>query len=133
RPVALRRASRGRRRGPGGAEPLLRRHQHGRRGRRRPRRSGRGRLAGRGPGEGPMSARLAVALLGAGRLGAAHARTLASLPEVHLAVVADPAPAARELGARFGARALADPRAAIQDPAIDAVVIVTPTGTHAEL
>jgi inositol 2-dehydrogenase len=52
---------------------------------------------------------------------------------VHLAVVADPAPAARELGARFGARTLAEPREAIQDPAVEAVVIVTPTGTHAEL
>lgn len=79
------------------------------------------------------TARLGVALLGAGRLGAAHARTLASLPEVHLAVVADPAPAARELGARFGARAVADPREAILDREVEAVVIVTPTGTHAEL
>ena len=75
--------------------------------------------------------RLGVALLGAGRLGAAHARTLASLPEVHLAVVADPAPAARELGARYGARAVADAREAILDREVEAVVIVTPTGAHA--
>jgi myo-inositol 2-dehydrogenase/D-chiro-inositol 1-dehydrogenase len=75
--------------------------------------------------------RLGVALLGAGRLGAAHARTLASLPEVHLAVVADPAPAARELGGRFGARAVSDAREAILDPEVEAVVIVTPTGAHA--
>jgi myo-inositol 2-dehydrogenase/D-chiro-inositol 1-dehydrogenase len=75
--------------------------------------------------------RLGVALLGAGRLGAAHARTLSGLPEVHLAVVADPAPAARELGARYGARAVADAREAILDPAVEAVVIVTPTGAHA--
>jgi myo-inositol 2-dehydrogenase/D-chiro-inositol 1-dehydrogenase len=80
-----------------------------------------------------MAPRLGVALLGAGRLGAAHARTLASLPEVHLAVVADPAPAARELGARFGARALADPGEAILDREVEAVVIVTPTDTHAAL
>jgi inositol 2-dehydrogenase len=78
-----------------------------------------------------VAGRLGVALLGAGRLGAAHARTLASLPEVHLVVVADPAPAARELGARFGARAVADAREAILDPAVEAVVIVTPTGAHA--
>jgi myo-inositol 2-dehydrogenase / D-chiro-inositol 1-dehydrogenase len=75
--------------------------------------------------------RLGVALLGAGRLGAAHARTLASLPEVHLAVVADPAPAARELGRRYGARAVADPLEAIADREVEAVVIVTPTGMHA--
>jgi myo-inositol 2-dehydrogenase/D-chiro-inositol 1-dehydrogenase len=79
------------------------------------------------------AARLGVALLGAGRLGAAHARTLASLPEARLAVVADPAPAARELGARFGARAVGDPREALEDREVEAVVIVTPTGTHAEL
>ncbi len=78
-------------------------------------------------------ARLGVALLGAGRLGAAHARTLASQPEVRLAVVADPQPAARELGARYGARTVADPREAILDPEVEAVVVVTPTGTHAEL
>ena len=75
--------------------------------------------------------RLGIALLGAGRLGAAHARTLASLPEVHLAVVADPAPAARELGTRYGARAVADPLEAIADREVEAVVIVTPTGMHA--
>lgn len=76
--------------------------------------------------------RIGIALLGAGRLGAAHARTLASLPEVRLAVVADPAPAARELGARYGARTVADPREAILDREVEAVVIVTPTGAHAE-
>jgi myo-inositol 2-dehydrogenase / D-chiro-inositol 1-dehydrogenase len=78
-----------------------------------------------------VARRLGIALLGAGRLGAAHARTLASLPEVHLTVIADPAPAARELGTRYGARALADPLEAIADREVEAVVIVTPTGMHA--
>ena len=78
-------------------------------------------------------ARLPIALLGAGRLGAAHARTLASLPEARLAVVADPRPEGRALGERYDARTVADPHDAIADPSVQAVVIVTPTATHAEL
>jgi myo-inositol 2-dehydrogenase/D-chiro-inositol 1-dehydrogenase len=78
-------------------------------------------------------ARLSIALLGAGRLGAAHARTLAAIPEARLAVVADPRPEGRALGERFGARAAAEPLEAIDDRAVEAVVIVTPTGTHASL
>ena len=78
-------------------------------------------------------AQLTVALLGAGRLGAAHARTLAGLPEAQLAVVADPRPEARALGERYGARTVAEPQAAIDDRSIQAVVIVTPTATHAAL
>ncbi|MGI8424308.1 MAG: inositol 2-dehydrogenase [Chloroflexota bacterium] len=78
-------------------------------------------------------ARLRVALLGAGRLGAAHARTLASLTEARLVSVADPRPEGRRLAETLDARPLADPREAIDDPGVDAVVIVTPTATHAEL
>src|SRR5919197_2023052 len=78
-------------------------------------------------------ARLHVALLGAGRLGAAHARTLAAIPEARLVAVADPREEGRRLAARFDARAYADPQAAIGDPGVEAVVIVTPTATHAAL
>jgi myo-inositol 2-dehydrogenase/D-chiro-inositol 1-dehydrogenase len=78
-------------------------------------------------------ARLHVALLGAGRLGAAHARTLAAIPEARLVAVADPREEGRRLAARFDARACADPQAAIGDPGVEAVVIVTPTATHAAL
>jgi myo-inositol 2-dehydrogenase / D-chiro-inositol 1-dehydrogenase len=74
-----------------------------------------------------------VALLGAGRLGAVHARTLAGIPEVRLAVIADPRSEARELGERFGARCVPDPEMAIDDPEVRAVIIVTPTATHAPL
>ena len=77
--------------------------------------------------------RLNVALLGAGRLGAAHARTLAALPDARLVIIADPRPEARDLAARYEARAETDPIAAIEDQGVDAVVIVTPTSTHASL
>src|SRR5688572_30970756 len=89
---------------------------------------------------GPMAytlrhrmARLRVALLGAGRLGAAHARTLAGLTEVRLVSVADPRPEGRHLADSLDARPVADPLEAIEDPGVDAVVIVTPTATHAGL
>lgn len=77
--------------------------------------------------------RLPIALLGAGRLGVVHARTLAGIPEARLAVIADPRPEALALAEQFGARAFADPEAAIADPEVQAVIIVTPTATHAPL
>jgi myo-inositol 2-dehydrogenase / D-chiro-inositol 1-dehydrogenase len=77
--------------------------------------------------------RLQVALLGAGRLGAGHARILAALPAAHLVVIADPRPEVAGLGTRYGARVVAEPEAAIDDPAVEAVVIVTPTASHAPL
>lgn len=72
-------------------------------------------------------------MLGAGRLGAAHARTLAGLTEARLVSVADPRPEGRRLAETLDANPVADPMDAIGDPGVDAVVIVTPTATHAEL
>ncbi|MFN8622795.1 MAG: Gfo/Idh/MocA family oxidoreductase [Chloroflexota bacterium] len=76
---------------------------------------------------------IGVAALGAGRMGQTHLRTLATLRDVRVVVVADPDPEAAERGrliARAG-RATTDPLDAIHDPAVDTVVIVTPTSTHA--
>jgi len=78
-------------------------------------------------------ARLRVALLGAGRLGAAHARTLAGLTEARLVSIADPRPEGRRLAESLDAKPVADPLEAIGDADVDAVVIVTPTATHADL
>jgi myo-inositol 2-dehydrogenase/D-chiro-inositol 1-dehydrogenase len=80
---------------------------------------------------GPMA--LNFALLGAGRIGKVHARAITSNPAAKLVAVADAAPeAATALAAHYGA-AVRDV-AAIRDAAdIDAVVICTPTDTHAEL
>ena len=76
-----------------------------------------------------------VAVLGAGRMGLVHLRNLAGIPNVRVVVVADPDPAAAERGrdAARASRASTDPLAAIQEPDVDAVVIVTPTTTHATL
>ena len=80
--------------------------------------------------------RLAIGLIGAGRLGRVYARDLASrIAETRLVAVADPVEAvAKEVAAEFDvAKHYADPLALIDDPAVDAVVIVSPTHTHREL
>src|SRR5947209_3112935 len=78
------------------------------------------------------SRRVKIAILGVGRLGAFHAKALRALPGVDELRINDAdssraAALAKELGAEH---------AASIDAALDgadAVVIVTPTGTHAEL
>jgi len=78
---------------------------------------------------------IGVAVLGAGRMGRVHVRNIAAIPNAHVVVVADPDAAAAERGRDLAraARASTDPVAAIADPDVDAVVIVTPTTTHAAL
>jgi myo-inositol 2-dehydrogenase/D-chiro-inositol 1-dehydrogenase len=83
-----------------------------------------------------MSNRLKIGLIGAGRIGRVHAATIAyRAPGAELAAVTDPLPeAARSLTESFRVGAVApDARAILDDPAIDAVLICTPTDTHAAL
>ena len=73
-----------------------------------------------------------VALLGAGRLGAAHAATLAALPDTTELRVHDADGArAREVAASCAALAVATAEDALDGA--DAAVIVTPTATHSSL
>ncbi|TIV92314.1 MAG: inositol 2-dehydrogenase, partial [Mesorhizobium sp.] len=76
---------------------------------------------------------LRFALLGAGRIGKVHARAVASNPQARLVAVADAfEKAATELASAYGA----DVRtidAIEQAKDIDAVIICTPTDTHADL
>jgi myo-inositol 2-dehydrogenase/D-chiro-inositol 1-dehydrogenase len=77
-----------------------------------------------------------VALIGAGRMGALHAETLARrLPGARLAAVADAAPGAAErLAGVLGAdRAYTDAAQLWDDPAVEAVVIAAPARSHADL
>ncbi len=72
-------------------------------------------------------------LLGAGRIGKVHARAVGSNPEAELVAVADAfETAAKEISAAYGAevRSVEDIEKAKD---IDAVVICTPTDTHADL
>jgi myo-inositol 2-dehydrogenase / D-chiro-inositol 1-dehydrogenase len=72
-------------------------------------------------------------LLGAGRIGKVHAKAVTGNPAAKLVAVSDAMPAAAEaIAAQYGCevRSIAD-IAAAKD--IDAVVICTPTDTHADL
>lgn len=72
-------------------------------------------------------------LLGAGRIGKVHARAVGSNPDARLVAVADAFPkAATELAKAYGAEVRSiDEIAKAKD--IDAVIICTPTDTHADL
>jgi myo-inositol 2-dehydrogenase/D-chiro-inositol 1-dehydrogenase len=73
------------------------------------------------------------ALLGAGRIGKVHARAVTSNPAAKLLAVADAMPkAAEDISAQYGCevRTIEQIRASAD---IDAVVICTPTDTHADL
>ena len=78
---------------------------------------------------------IGVAVLGAGRMGQTHVRNMAAIPNAHVVVVADPVEEAAQKGRELARakRASTDPVEAILDPEVEAVVIVTPTSTHATL
>lgn len=78
---------------------------------------------------------IGVAVLGAGRMGRTHLGNLAAIPNARVVVVADLDPDAAEAGRGLGRaqRASTDHVAAIHDEDVEAVVIVTPTNTHAAL
>jgi myo-inositol 2-dehydrogenase / D-chiro-inositol 1-dehydrogenase len=76
-----------------------------------------------------------VAFLGFGRMGETHLRNLAAIAGVNVVVVADERAERAELGkAMSGAEfATTDQLEAINHASVDAVVISTPTDTHARL
>ncbi|MDK1472194.1 Gfo/Idh/MocA family oxidoreductase [Streptomyces sp. 549] len=74
-----------------------------------------------------------IGLIGAGRIGSFHARTLRSLPGVTELIVADADPErAAQVAAEVGARSAPHPEALL-DAAPDAVVIASATSSHPEL
>jgi len=80
--------------------------------------------------------RLNVGLISLGRLGRVYARDLSGrIPETRLVAVADPVGTlAQEVASECDvAKHYTDPVALIDDPAVDAVVIVSPTHTHRDL
>ncbi|KZL26965.1 inositol 2-dehydrogenase [Pseudovibrio sp. Ad37] len=75
---------------------------------------------------------VSIGLLGAGRIGKTHAKAVSQLENAKLAAVFDPfEDAAKEIAAQTGAR-VDGLDAIMNDPAIDAVIIATPTDLHAE-
>lgn len=83
----------------------------------------------------PLPSPIRFAILGAGRMGAEHGHALIGLPGAQVVAVADPVEAAAQTVARLtrAARTYRDPLDAIHDPEVQAVIIVTPTNTHAAL
>lgn len=82
---------------------------------------------------GFMGDGMRVGLLGAGRIGRIHGLNVAQHKNARLVAVADAyAPAASALAEETDART-ATIEEIIQDPLIDAVLICTPTDTHADL
>jgi len=80
--------------------------------------------------------RLGVGLIGLGRLGRIYARDLAArIPDVRLTAVADTNPAVLDSIAREYdvSHAHADPAGLIRNPAVDAIVIASPTHTHRDI
>lgn len=77
---------------------------------------------------------LNMAMIGAGRMGQAHARVLAGLAECKVVRVVDAlAQNAEKVAAGLGAEPGIHLEDALQDPAVDAVVITTPTPSHADV
>ena len=71
-------------------------------------------------------------VIGAGRIGKVHAATIAANPNAKLAYIADAMPkAAEELAAKHGAK-VASVDEIMKSKDIDAVLIGSPTGFHAE-
>lgn len=80
--------------------------------------------------------RLGVGVLGVGRLGQVYARHVSGcIAGTRLAAVADlDEQAARQVADELGAAACYDdPMALIEDPNVEAIVIVTPTSTHRDM
>lgn len=79
---------------------------------------------------------IGLAVLGAGRIGALHARNAArAVPGARLIGVADldPAAAQRVATAAGRGRAVQAYKELLADPAVDAVIVCTPTATHAQV
>ncbi|MEH7557296.1 Gfo/Idh/MocA family oxidoreductase [Priestia megaterium] len=77
-----------------------------------------------------------IGLVGAGRMGSFHGRTIArKIHGAKLNAIADPVSGAAErLAKELGvSKAYTDPKEMFQDPHIDAVVIVAPARSHADL
>ena len=73
------------------------------------------------------------ALLGAGRIGKVHAKAVSSNPDAVLVAVADAMPAAAEALAKEYGCEVRTIEAIETSGDVDAVVICTPTDTHADL
>ncbi len=82
-----------------------------------------------------MNTKVSIALIGAGNMGAYHARVLSSIPNAQLVAVVDTnRQRAIELAERHGATPFASTDELLESgPKIQGAIIATPTPTHAEV
>ncbi len=82
-----------------------------------------------------MTTKLPVGIIGLGRMGQVYAQHLAAMPEVEIVAVSDVLAAhAEAFAAKIGARSWsADYHDLLHNKEIEAVFIISPTGTHAEI
>ncbi len=71
-----------------------------------------------------------IAVIGAGIIGARHARLAAAEPECRLLGLADPTPAAAELAAELGVAHYASAQALLEKESPEGVVIAAPNALH---
>lgn len=88
-----------------------------------------------GAGDHPpgRAAPLRIVLLGAGLIGARHARVVGASPRAALAAIVDPSPDAATLASALGVPRRADLAAALARDRPDAAIVATPNATHASL
>lgn len=76
---------------------------------------------------------LRIGIIGAGRIGQVHARSVAENPNTTLAAVSDPMKdAAQSVVDRFGGKVVDTAEELINDPDVDAVIICSPTPFHGD-
>jgi myo-inositol 2-dehydrogenase / D-chiro-inositol 1-dehydrogenase len=75
---------------------------------------------------------ISIGLLGAGRIGQIHGRNIAASGRARLAAIADPFPQGAEALAAATGAPVREAEDILADRAIDAVLIATPTDTHAD-
>lgn len=78
-----------------------------------------------------MKKNLGIGVIGLGRLGYQHTMNITRTMGAQLVAVSDPFPAALERGVEdFGVTGYQDYKEMLKDPAVEAVVVATPTQTH---
>ena len=92
-----------------------------------------GRRTANGPDKLGTMDELRLAILGAGNIASVHAQAIDEVPGATLVQVCDGGSGrGRDLAQRFGARYVHDVASVIADDGVDAVVVTTPSGLHAE-
>lgn len=76
---------------------------------------------------------LRIGIIGAGRIGRVHARSVATHPQAKLTLIADPVlDSAQEVAQAYGAEATSDANDVFVSDNVDAIIICSPTPLHGD-